>query len=161
MILGILAQIARNWLTLRAVGVHPSILDSIAVLIITVGMSPLPVGAGTGATATVLILGSHGVAATAAGGVLLTATGTAGALCFATWACADHLLARRRARTAPALAPVIAIAMAAEGPRRRPAHVSLHVTPSRPTVRPLGAGGHGQVLTDDFPVIARSRVATM
>jgi hypothetical protein len=51
--------------------------------------------------------------------------------------------------------------MAAQGPRRRPAHPSLHVTPSRPTVRPLGAGGHGQVLTDDFPVIARSRVATM
>ena len=38
-----------------------------------------------------LILGSHGVATVAAAGVLLTATGTAGALCFAAWAAADWL----------------------------------------------------------------------
>jgi hypothetical protein len=39
----------------------------------------------------VLILGSDGVAAAAAAGVLLTATGTAGGLCFAAWAGADKL----------------------------------------------------------------------
>ena len=97
-IAGVIAQVARTWLVLHAVGVHPSIFDAIAVLIVTVSMSPVPIGAGSGATATVLILGAHGVAATAAGGVLLTVTGTAAALCFAGWACAHQLLARRAAR---------------------------------------------------------------
>ena len=75
-VLGILAQIARNWLVLHAVGVNTSILNAIAVLIVSVSLSPLPFGAGVGATATVLILGSHGLADTAAAGVLLTVTGT-------------------------------------------------------------------------------------
>lgn len=97
-VLGVLAQIARNWLVLHAVGVDASILNAIAVLIVSVSLSPLPVGAGVGATATVLILGAHGVAATAAGGVLLTVTGTVGALCYAVWACADHALANVRDR---------------------------------------------------------------
>ena len=44
-----------------------------------------------GAAAAVLILGSDGVAAAAAAGVLLTATGTVGGLCFAAWAGADKL----------------------------------------------------------------------
>ena len=43
-----------------------------------------------GAAAAVLILGSQGVAAAAAAGVLLTVTGTVGGLCFAAWAGADH-----------------------------------------------------------------------
>ena len=44
-----------------------------------------------------LILGSDGVAAAAAAGVLLTVTGTLGGLCFAAWAGADglHAAARR------------------------------------------------------------------
>jgi hypothetical protein len=74
------------------------VFNAIAVLIISVSLSPLPLGAGVGATATVLILGAHGLAATAAGGVLLTVTGTAGALCYAAWACGDHALARARTR---------------------------------------------------------------
>jgi hypothetical protein len=39
----------------------------------------------------VLILGSEGVAAAAAAGVLLTVTGIVGGLCFAAWAGADRL----------------------------------------------------------------------
>jgi Lysylphosphatidylglycerol synthase TM region len=102
-VLGILAQIARNWLVLRAVGVDTSILNAIAVLIVSVSLSPLPVGAGVSATATVLILGSHGLAATAAAGVLLTVTGTVAALCYAGWACGDHALVAARTRRAAAL----------------------------------------------------------
>ncbi len=89
---GVVAQIARNWLILHAVGVDASVLDAIAVLIVTVSLSPLPIGPSVGAAAAVLILGAHGVAATTAGGLLLTVTGTAGALCFAAWACGDQLL---------------------------------------------------------------------
>lgn len=97
-VLGVLAQIARNLLVLHAVGVNTSVFNAIAVLIISVSLSPLPVGAGVGATATVLILGAHGLAATAAGGVLLTVTGTVGALCYAAWACGDHFWAGLRVR---------------------------------------------------------------
>jgi hypothetical protein len=93
---GIVAQVIRNWLVLRAVGVDASIFSAIAILIVSVSLSPLPVGAGVGATATVLILGAHGLSATAAGGVLLTVTGTVGALCYAGWAGADHALALLR-----------------------------------------------------------------
>ena len=102
-VLGILAQIARNWLVLHAVGVHTSVLNAIAVLIVSVCLSPLPLGAGVGATATVLILGSHGLADTAAAGVLLTVTGTVAALCYAGWACGDHAFVTARTRRAAAL----------------------------------------------------------
>jgi uncharacterized membrane protein YbhN (UPF0104 family) len=113
---GILAQIARNWLVLQAVGVHASILDAIAVLIVTVSLSPLPIGAGVGATATVLILGAHGVAATAAGGILLTVSGTAAALSYAAWGCGDHLLAWFRSDDRPALRPAVLLGAAEVGP---------------------------------------------
>ncbi len=102
----VIAQIARNWLILRAVGVDASVFDAIAVLIVTVSLSPLPIGPSVGAAAAVLILGAHGVAATTAGGLLLTVTGIVGALSFAAWACGDHLLAglrhARQARQAAA-----------------------------------------------------------
>jgi uncharacterized membrane protein YbhN (UPF0104 family) len=88
-IVAVLAQIARNYLVLRAVGVPISLLDSIAVLIAMVTLSQLPFGPSVGAAATVLILGTHGTAIVAAAGVLLTATGTVGALCFAAWAASD------------------------------------------------------------------------
>jgi hypothetical protein len=48
----------------------------------------------------VLILGSNGVAAAAAAGALLTATGAVGALLFAGWALGDRL--RTRGEAAPA-----------------------------------------------------------
>jgi uncharacterized membrane protein YbhN (UPF0104 family) len=90
-LVGTAAQIARNWLVLRATGTPVGLFDSIAVLIAMVSISQLPVGPSVGAAATVLILGPHGVAAVAAAGVLLTATGTMGALCFAGWGLGDWL----------------------------------------------------------------------
>jgi uncharacterized membrane protein YbhN (UPF0104 family) len=85
------AQIARNWLVLHAVGVDVSIFDATAVLIAQVTLAQLPLGPTTGAASTVLILGPHGVAAVAAAGVLLTATGTVGGGLFALWALFDRL----------------------------------------------------------------------
>jgi uncharacterized membrane protein YbhN (UPF0104 family) len=90
-LVAVFAQIFRNWLLLHAVGVDASFFDAIAVLIALVTLSQLPVGPSVGAAAAVLILGSDGVAAAAAAGVLLTATGTVGGLCFAAWAGADRL----------------------------------------------------------------------
>jgi hypothetical protein len=87
----VFAQIARNWMMLEAVGVHASLFDAIAVLIAMVTLSQLPIGPSVGAAAVVLILGTNGAALTAAAGVLLTATGTAGALSFAAWAGLDRL----------------------------------------------------------------------
>jgi uncharacterized membrane protein YbhN (UPF0104 family) len=105
-LVAVFAQILRNWLMLHAVGVDASVFDATAVLIAMVTLSQLPVGPSVGAAAVVLILGASGVAATAAAGVLLTATGTAGALTFAGWAGADRLWGLRPAHTArrPAVA---------------------------------------------------------
>jgi hypothetical protein len=67
-----------------------------------------------------MILGSHGIAAVAAAGVLLTATGTAGALCFAGWGGLDWLTRERdlrrhapRARAAQATADRVRSSLAA------------------------------------------------
>ena len=95
-LIAVFAQIARNWLLLHAVGVDASIFDSIAVLIAMVAIGQLPVGPSVGAGATVLILGSGGVAAAAAAGVLATATGLVGGLAFAAWAAGDRLWMHRR-----------------------------------------------------------------
>ena len=98
-LVAVFAQIFRNWILLRGVGVDASIFDATAVLIALVTLAQLPVGPTVGAAAAVLILGRHGVAAAAAGGLLLTVTGTLGGLCFATWAGGDRLwAAARRAR---------------------------------------------------------------
>lgn len=97
-LVAVFAQIFRNWILLRAVGVDASFFDAIAVLIAVVSLGQLPLGPGVGAAAAVLILGREGVAATAAAGVLLTVTGTVGGLCFAAWAGADQLWARLRHR---------------------------------------------------------------
>lgn len=90
-LLAVLAQIARNWLALHAIGVEASVFDAIAVLIALVILSQLPLGPSVGAAAVVLILGTNGVALAAAAGVLLSATGMAGTLCFGGWALADRL----------------------------------------------------------------------
>jgi len=81
-----------------------------------VTLSQLPIGPSVGAAAVVLILGADGAALTAAAGVLLTATGTAGALAYAGWAGIDRLwtlrpAARRRAHPhmAPEPQPAIAV----------------------------------------------------
>jgi uncharacterized membrane protein YbhN (UPF0104 family) len=96
--LAVSAQIARNWLMLHASGVHASVFDATAVLIAVAVLGALPVGPGVGAGAMVLILGSNGIAGVTAAGVLLTATGTLGALAYAGWALADHLWTKRRTR---------------------------------------------------------------
>jgi uncharacterized membrane protein YbhN (UPF0104 family) len=93
-LVAVVAQIVRNWLLLNEVGVDASILDAIAVLIGLVTLGQLPLGPGVGAAAAVLILGSDGVAAAAAAGVLMTVTGTLGGLLFAAWAGADQVWAR-------------------------------------------------------------------
>jgi uncharacterized membrane protein YbhN (UPF0104 family) len=107
-LVAVFAQIFRNWLLLHAVGVDASFFDAIAVLIAVVTLAQLPVGPSAGAAAAVLILGSDGVAAAAAAGVLMTVTGTVGGLCFAGWAGADQLwsiISRARLRRARARAP--------------------------------------------------------
>jgi len=116
-LVAVFAQIARNWLVLRALGVDASVLDATAVLIAMVTLSQLPIGPSVGAAAVVVILGANGVALTAAAGVLLTATGTAGALCFAAWAGVDLL-----ARFGP---PSHEPAVRAPGPSPRPAPASV------------------------------------
>lgn len=112
-LVAVLAQIGRNWLLLRAVGVDASVFDAAAVLIALSALQQLPLGPAAGAGAAVLILGSHGVAAAAAAGLLTTVTGTVGGMCFALWAGGDRLwsgsrwsAARRRGRTRePATGP--------------------------------------------------------
>jgi uncharacterized membrane protein YbhN (UPF0104 family) len=99
-LVAVAAQIARNWLMLHAVGVDASLFDSIAVLIAVVSLGTLPFGLSVGAAASVLILGPEGVAAAAAAGVLLTATGTVGGLSFAAWAALDLALTRPRVKLA-------------------------------------------------------------
>jgi hypothetical protein len=106
-LVAVFAQILRNWLMLHAVGVDASVLDATAVLIAMVIMSQLPVGPSVGAAAVVLILGANGVALAAAAGVLLTVTGTVGALCFAGWAAVDRLLSGVPALPVPPVAATI------------------------------------------------------
>ena len=109
-LIAVFAQIARNWLVLWALGVDASLFDATAVLIAMVLLSQLPIGPSVGAAAVVVILGANGVALTAAAGVLLTVTGTIGALCFAAWAGLDLISRFRGGGRAPVLEvpPVVA-----------------------------------------------------
>jgi uncharacterized membrane protein YbhN (UPF0104 family) len=97
-VFAVCGKIARNWLMLYASGVHASVFDAIAVLIAVAALGVLPVGPGVGTGAMVLILGSTGVAGASAAGVLLTATGTVGALAYGGWALADRLWTKRKTR---------------------------------------------------------------
>jgi GNAT superfamily N-acetyltransferase len=108
-LLAICAQIARNWLVLRGIGVHISLLDAIALLIAMFTLGQLPIGPTLGPAAAVLILGSHGVATAAAAGVLLTVTSTVGTLSFAAWGIADRFSHRHPALPAPPEIAVTAI----------------------------------------------------
>ena len=94
-LLAVGAQVARNWLVLRAIGTPASLFDAIALLIAIFTLGQLPIGPSLGAASAVLILGRHGVATAAAAGVLLTATATVGSLCYAGWAVIDQLIPRR------------------------------------------------------------------
>ena len=95
-VLAVCAQVARNWLMLHAIGVNVSVFDAMALLIAMFTLGQLPIGPSIGPAAAVLILGDHGIAATAAAGVLLTVTGVVGALCYGAWAIIDQIVARRR-----------------------------------------------------------------
>jgi hypothetical protein len=107
-LLAVGAQVLRNWLMLRAVGVDVSIFDSMALLIVMFTVGQLPIGPSTGPAATVLILGAHGLAAAAAAGVLVTLTGIIGSLIFATWATVDRLANRHPPVVRPPIAaPVL------------------------------------------------------
>ncbi len=106
-LLAVCAQVLRNWLMLHAIGVHVSIFDSMALLIVTFTVGQLPIGPSTGPAAAVLILGAHGVAAAAAAGVLVTLTGIIGSLIFAAWATTDSIANRRRAVMAPPEMPSV------------------------------------------------------
>jgi uncharacterized membrane protein YbhN (UPF0104 family) len=106
-LLAVCAQVLRNWLMLHAIGVHVSIFDSMALLIVMFTVGQLPIGPSTGPAATVLILGAHGIAAAAAAGVLVTLTGIIGSLTFAAWAIFDRIVRRRRPPiTLPAVVPL-------------------------------------------------------
>ena len=98
-VLAVSAQVFRNWLVLRGIGVDVSVWDSMALLIAAAALGLLPVGPSLGVVTTVLILGSKGVAQTAAAGALLTATGAVGALMFASWALLDRF--RTRGQSSP------------------------------------------------------------
>jgi uncharacterized membrane protein YbhN (UPF0104 family) len=109
-LIAVCAQVMRNWLLLRGVGIDISVLDAMALLIATAALGMLPVGPGLGMATSVMILGSNGVAATAAAGALLTATGAIGAMIFASWAVADRFRTRRtdgKATRRPSKPPAI------------------------------------------------------
>jgi uncharacterized membrane protein YbhN (UPF0104 family) len=120
-LVAVCAQVFRNWMLLRAVGVDASFFDAIAVLIAVVTLGQLPVGPSVGAAAAVLILGRDGVAAAAAAGVLMTVTGTIGGLCFAGWGGADRLWSRRRDGVATLAPPGPTPALGGSARRSRPA----------------------------------------
>ena len=109
-LLAVSAQVARNWLMLHAIGVNVSIFDAMALLIAMFTLGQLPIGPSIGPAAAVLILGSNGVAATAAAGVLLAVTGTAGSLSYAAWAITDRLAAGRLSANADVVVAPVAVA---------------------------------------------------
>ena len=100
-LIAVSSQILRNWLLLRGVGIDVSVLDATALLIATAALGMLPLGPGLGVATSVMILGSNGVAATAAAGALLTATGAVGAILFACWALADRFRTRAGRNPSP------------------------------------------------------------
>jgi uncharacterized membrane protein YbhN (UPF0104 family) len=115
-LLAVCAQVARNWVMLHAIGVNVSIFDAMALLIVMFTVGQLPIGPSTGPAAAVLILGAHGVAATAAVGVLLTVTGIVGSLCFGAWAITDRIVGGRHEASAKFVVPAIAAAPVAAAP---------------------------------------------
>ena len=110
-LLAVCAQVARNWLMLHAIGVDVSIFAAMAWLIAMFTLGQLPIGPSIGPAAAVLILGAHGVAATAAAGVLVAVTGITGSLCYAAWAITDQIVARRLGPAAELVAAPAAVAL--------------------------------------------------
>jgi hypothetical protein len=110
-LIAVCAQVARNWLMLHALGVDVSVFAAMAWLIAMFTLGQLPIGPSIGPAAAVLILGAHGIAVTAAAGVLLAVTGITGSLCYAAWAITDQLVSRRQHAPVPGVpepAPTLA-----------------------------------------------------
>jgi uncharacterized membrane protein YbhN (UPF0104 family) len=108
-LLAVCAQVARNWLMLRAIGVNVSVFDAMALLIAMFTVGQLPIGPSIGPAAAILILGRHGVAATAAAGVLVTVTGVVGTLCYAAWSITDRIVTGRLNPTPDATVAKLAV----------------------------------------------------
>jgi hypothetical protein len=85
--------------------VHVSVFDAMALLIAMFTIGQLPIGPSIGPAAAVLILGAHGIAASAAAGVLVAVTGIVGAVTYAAWAVTEQVAADvlRPRRTPPPL----------------------------------------------------------
>jgi hypothetical protein len=109
-LIAVCAQVARNWLMLRAIGVDVSIFAAMAWLIAMFTLGQLPIGPSIGPAAAVLILGAHGVAATAAAGVLVAVTGIIGSLCYAAWAVTDQVATRRLGPSSELVIAPVAVA---------------------------------------------------
>jgi uncharacterized membrane protein YbhN (UPF0104 family) len=103
-LIAVCAQVVRNWLMLHAIGEDVSIFDAMALLIAMFTLGQLPFGPSIGPAAAVLILGAHGVASSAAAGVLLAVTGLLGSIGYASWALADRLARGRVAQSPEILA---------------------------------------------------------
>ncbi|HET9073534.1 MAG TPA: lysylphosphatidylglycerol synthase domain-containing protein [Solirubrobacteraceae bacterium] len=99
-LLAVCTQVLRSWMMLHAIGEDVSMLDAMALLIAMFTLGQLPIGPSTGPAAAMLILGAHGVASSAAAGVLLAVSGMLGSLLFASWALLDRVISARVARTA-------------------------------------------------------------
>ncbi|MHB8659460.1 MAG: lysylphosphatidylglycerol synthase domain-containing protein [Solirubrobacteraceae bacterium] len=110
-LVAVCAQVARNWLMLHAIGENVSILDAMALLIAMFTLGQLPIGPSIGPAAAVLILGAHGIAASAAAGVLLAVTGITGSMCYAAWSLADRILAGRLVPSSKLLAPPVSVSV--------------------------------------------------
>jgi len=108
-VVAVCAQVARTWLMLHAIGENVSVFDAMAVLIAMFTLGQLPIGPSIGPAAAVLILGSHGVATSAAAGVLLAVTGMTGSISYALWALGDRLAESRLGASPEILATTPAI----------------------------------------------------
>jgi uncharacterized membrane protein YbhN (UPF0104 family) len=97
MVVAIVAQVLRNWLMLHAVGVDASVFDATAVLIAQANARPAAdrPGRRRDRGRAHPRLGRRRRGGRAAG-VLLTATGTLGALLYVAWSGADSAWVRRR-----------------------------------------------------------------
>jgi hypothetical protein len=147
-LIAVLAQVTRNWLLLHAVGVDASVFDAIAVLIAVVTLGQLPFGLSVGAAASVLILGTDGMTAATAAGVLLTATGTVGGLLFAAWGALDFALSGSR------------VHVLARGLRSWAAHLGA-AAPSLPVVSALSAQLRRAVERTCFDLIGHLQVGPL
>jgi hypothetical protein len=147
-LIAVFAQVTRNWLLLHAVGVDASLFDAVAVLIAVVTLGQLPFGLSVGAAASVLILGTEGMAGATAAGVLLTATGTVGGLLFAAWGALDFALSGSRMQVLE------------RGLRSAAAHLSA-VVPPAPAVSALFADVRRAAERTCFDLIGHLQVGPM